>query len=200
VRGYRVEPGEIEGELLRHPAVKEAVVVERRDEGDETYLCAYYVSAEALEVSVLREFLSKSLPAYMIPSYFVPLSEFPLHVSGKVARQLLPEPEPVVGGYYVAPSSEIERRLVEIWSGVLSVGPQTLGVTANFFELGGHSLKATVVVSRIHKELHVKVPLIEIFKTPTIRGLSRYIISACEDKYAAIEPVEKREYYRLLSA
>ena len=74
----------------------------------------------------------------------------------------------------------------------------TIGIDDNFFQLGGHSLKATVMVSKIHKAFHVHVPLAEIFKTPTIRGLANYIKTAIKDKYVSIEPVEKKEYYSLV--
>ena len=87
-----------------------------------------------------------------------------------------------------------EEKLAEIWSEVLSVKKTQISIDANFFESGGHSLKATVMASRIHKALDVPVPLAEIFKTPTIRGLAKYIRAAARDKYIAIQPVEERDY------
>ena len=176
VRGFRVEPGEIESELLRHPGVKEAVVIDRRDERDETYLCAYYVSVEELEVSVLREFLSPSLPAYMIPSYFVGMDRIPLTATGKVDRRALPGPEIEIKGY-IAPGDETEEKLQQVWSQVLRVEREKLSVTANFFELGGHSMKATILFSKIQKEFNVNISLVKIFEAPNIRQLSGYIKS-----------------------
>ena len=99
-------------------------------------------------------------------------------------------------GVYVAPRDEIENKLVEIWHDVLSKPHHAIGIDDNFFQLGGHSLKATILVSKIHKELNVKIPLVEIFKTPTIRELAEYIKGMTQEMHVSIEPVEKK---RILS-
>jgi amino acid adenylation domain-containing protein len=205
IRGYRVELGEIENQLLKHEAVKEAVVLAREEEGGDKYLCAYIVGEFAFKganvPSELKRYLSQSLPDYMIPTYVMELPELPLTASGKIDRQVLPAPVGQRHGVYAGPRDSIEMRLVRIWGDVLPSRPGvTIGIDDNFFELGGHSLKATVMVSRIHKVLNVKLTLAQVFKTPTIRGLSGYIKRAARDKYAAIEPVEKQEYYVLSSA
>jgi len=183
IRGYRIETGEIEDRLLKHEQIKEAVVVvketfrevhERKDNEDK-YLVAYIVGIGELLVSELREFLAGELPGYMIPSYFVLLDKIPLTPNGKIHRRALPEPEKRPEEEYIAPENELEERLVEIWSELLGIEKESISMNANFFGLGGHSLKATVMVSRIHKELDVDIPLAEIFKTPTIRGLASLI-------------------------
>jgi tyrocidine synthetase-3 len=213
IRGYRVELGEIENQLLRHDAVNEAVVL-TREEGDDKYLCAYIVGEFAFKganvSSELKRYLSQSLPDYMIPTYVTELPELPLTASGKIDRQVLPAPVGQRHGVYAEPRDSIEMRLVRIWEEVLfgrdSWQPQpsrqqvSIGIDDNFFELGGHSLKATIMTAKIHKELNVIVPLGELFKKPTIRRLSGYIKGAAEDRYAAIAPVEKKEYYVLSSA
>ncbi|HLP60962.1 MAG TPA: amino acid adenylation domain-containing protein, partial [Candidatus Deferrimicrobium sp.] len=102
------------------------------------------------------------------------------------------------GTGYVAPRDEVETKLVEIWSEVLQI-PET-GIDDHFFRLGGHSLKATALVAKIHKELDVKVPLAEIFKSPTVRGLAGYIKHAAAERYMRIWAVEKKEYYVLSPA
>jgi len=93
---------------------------------------------------------------------------------------------------------------VEIWSEVLfgdrQINRSLIGIDDNFFALGGHSLKAAIMVSKIHRELKVKIPLAEVFKTPTPRALAQYIINTAEDRYTSIEPLEKKEYYALSSA
>ncbi|HLP45176.1 MAG TPA: amino acid adenylation domain-containing protein [Candidatus Kapabacteria bacterium] len=207
IRGFRIELGEIENRLLKHKHIKEAVVLVNENEGKDKNLIAYIVSSSELLETKLREYLREELPDYMLPSHFVPLEKIPLTPNGKLDRKALPKPELKAGDSYIAPRNEIEKKLVEIWSDVLSRDElhamqvkTSIGIDDNFFHLGGHSLKATVLVSKIHKEFQVNVPLSEIFKTPTIRGEANYIKSAMKDKYISIEPVEKKEYYSLSSA
>ncbi|MCP5052958.1 MAG: amino acid adenylation domain-containing protein, partial [bacterium] len=207
VRGYRIELGEIENWLLNHPKVLEAVVVTREDKSGDKYICAYIVPVYGditpggeFVVSDLRDYLRENVPDYMVPSYFVEIDNVPLTPNGKTDRKALPAPELKAGAHYVAPGSAVENQLARLWSGVLEIDASIIGIDNNFFELGGHSLKATILVSRIHKALNVKVPLTEVFRTPTIRGLAQYILDAAGERYAAIEPVEKREYYGLSSA
>ncbi|MCK4261178.1 MAG: amino acid adenylation domain-containing protein, partial [Halanaerobiales bacterium] len=189
IRGYRIEIGEIESQILRHEAIKETVVMAKEDSNSK-YLCAYVVGESEFTISDLREYMSKDLPEYMIPTYFVKLDKMPLTQNGKIDRNALPEPEGniEVGVEYVAPTNEVEEKLVEIWSEVLKI--EKVGVMDNFFELGGHSLKATILAGRIQKELDVEVSLKQIFKSPTIKGVSKYIKSAAKVQYEAIEKVD----------
>jgi amino acid adenylation domain-containing protein len=209
LRGFRIELGEIENRLSGHREIKEAAVIAKQDKQGQKYLCAYIVRAGSMEemppagslpVPILKEYLSRRLPDYMIPSYFVELEKIPLTPNGKVDRKALPDPEFAAGEDYMAPRNGIEKKLAKIWSGILNVDKDVIGTRSNFFELGGHSLKAAILISVIHKELDIKVPLVEIFKTPTITGLSEYIGRSGKDRFAAVEPVEEREYYRLSSA
>jgi amino acid adenylation domain-containing protein len=199
--------GEIESQLLRHPGINQALVLAREDGRGDKYLCAYIVSnsadrfdKSALISSELRKHLVQSLPDYMIPSYFVNIEQIPLTSSGKIDRKALPKPEPEVGQDYIAPRDVVEGRLVELWSGVLGIEKHLIGIDFNFFELGGHSLKATILIAGIHKELDVKLPLAEVFKTPTVSGLAKYIREAEKKRYVSIVPLEKKEYYALSSA
>jgi amino acid adenylation domain-containing protein len=205
IRGYRIEPGEIENHLMRIGCTKEAVVIDRENRDGEKYLCAYVVPTgekeDGPDAVELRKMLSRQLPDYMVPAYFVLLEEIPLTPNGKVDRRVLPGPETTGGGAaYVAPRDPVEEKFVEIWSEVLEVDKEKVGIDADFFELGGHSLNAMSLVYRIHKELNVKLPLAEVFETATIRGLSRYIRDMDQDRYTSIDPVELKEYYPLSSA
>jgi amino acid adenylation domain-containing protein len=200
IRGFRIECREIENQLLTHKKIKEAVVLIKTNESGDKYLCAYIVSKENLPGTQIKKYLSTQLPGYMIPSYIIQIEKIPLTTNGKIDHKALPGPEMITGTDYVAPGNAVEKALVQLWSEVLLTENASIGINDNFFELGGHSLKATVLVSKIHKALDIKLPLAEIFRTPTIRQLSQYIKEAREDKYAAIEPVEKREYYALSSA
>jgi amino acid adenylation domain-containing protein len=203
IRGFRIEPGEIENCLLKHENIKEALVVVREDKNREKYLCAYVVAGEVCEeISApgLREFLSNRLPGYMIPAYFTQVEAIPLTANGKVDRRALPEPGIGKTGPYAAPANEVERKVVEVWSDILGIEKEAISAEANFFELGGHSLKATEVCTHLHKLLGVKIPLKEIFQNPTVRELAVVITGVEKEKWTAIGPVEKKDYYPLSSA
>jgi amino acid adenylation domain-containing protein len=201
IRGYRIELGEIESWLLKHQSVREAVVLVKGEENGDKYICAYLVPGEAFSFDEIKQYLLKNLPDYMIPSYFVSLDKIPLSPNGKVDRKVLPEPGSQMGtDLYTAPRNMIEILLVQIWSEALGIENKKISIDANFFAIGGHSLKATVMAAKVHKELKVDLPLAEIFKTPTIRGLAECIAGLSEYEYVSIEPAEKREYYPLSSA
>lgn len=211
IRGFRIELGEIENRLLKHEIVKEAVVTAVAGDGENKFPCAYLVLAESEAVKgvtarvekILRPFLAEFIPEYMIPTYFMVLERLPLTPSGKVDRKALPAPG-ITGNsdLYIAPRNGLEHRLAVLWSEILQVLAEAIGIDDDFFRLGGHSLRAAVLVGKIHKALGVKIPLAVLFQSPTIRGLHDYILRTGKDeynKYTGIEPVEKREYYGLSS-
>ncbi|MGE5340425.1 MAG: amino acid adenylation domain-containing protein [Candidatus Omnitrophota bacterium] len=200
IRGFRIELGEIENQLRKCPGIKEALVGAREDKNGDKYLCAYTVSEYEYDKAAIREFLCKTLPDYMIPSYFVQLDRIPLTMNGKIDRKALPEPVVNSGDGFIGPRDELEKKLVFIWHDVLNQPPGTIGIDNNFFSMGGHSLKATAVVSKIQKELNVLVPLTEIFKRSTVRRLAEYIRGTSGERFEGIEPVEDKEYYELSSA
>ncbi|HYG62485.1 MAG TPA: amino acid adenylation domain-containing protein, partial [Thermoanaerobaculia bacterium] len=175
VRGYRVEPGEIEAELGRIPGVREAVVVGRDDSQGSKRLVAYVVldSADAGEAE-LRELLRERLPSYMVPAVFVALGELPLNPNGKVDRRALPEPPSQAGTALerrsVPPRDELESRLARIWEEVLGTAP--IGVTDGFFDLGGHSLLAVRLTAWIARELGQTLPLAALFQAPTVEQMA----------------------------
>lgn len=200
IRGFRVELEEIESRLSKHGCVKEAVVIDRTDSGGNKYICAYIVYKDEISVSDLRNYLMKDMPEYMIPSYFVRLDKLPLTVNGKIDKKGLPEPEMDVlfRSEYTAPGNSTEEKLVQIWKHVLGIN--LVGIDDNFFELGGHSLKATQLVSHIHRELNVEVPLREIFNRQTVRELAAFIHTVRPLIYSSIKPTAKKEYYPVSAA
>ena len=203
IRGFRIEPTEIEAQLTAIHFIKDAVVIDRVNEEGEKYLCAYAVADEspvAVPVSELRESLARNLPDYMIPSYFVMLKKIPLTPNGKVDRKALPPPEIHASENIVVPRNELEEKFVEIWSDVLGVEQHLIGIDANFFELGGHSLKATILMSNLHKALGLEIPLVEIFRTPTIRELTKNVDLKNSSGFSKIQSVEEKQYYSLSSA
>jgi amino acid adenylation domain-containing protein len=177
VRGFRIEPGEIEAELRGHHAVREAVVVAWDDAAGERRLVGYVTEQPGQRVSAaeVRGRLKERLPRYMVPAAVVVLETIPLTPSGKVDRRALPAPEWGGGeeGAYVAPRTPTEELLAGIWAEVL--GRERVGVEDNFFEQGGHSLLATRVVSRVRAALGVELPVRVVFEAPTVEGLARFL-------------------------
>jgi amino acid adenylation domain-containing protein len=210
IRGFRIELGEIETILLKHKKIKDAVVISKVDKKGDQYLCAYITAKRkaqgagreekslTVESEEFRAFLAKELPPYMTPGYFIQLEEIPLTPNGKIDRNALPTVDPTPTAVYTAPRDAVEEKLVRIWAEVL--GKNDIGIDDNFFQLGGHSLKATILFSKIHKKLGIKIPLDKIFEMVTIRELARYINNLDEDKYQSIEPVEEKKYYPLSPA
>ena len=172
VRGFRVEPGEIEAALREHPSVRDAVVVARGDASGGARLVAYVVPVDGTAVAEdeLRERLGERLPAHMVPSVFVALDAIPTLPNGKVDRRALPEPAWTDRQQYVAPRNPVEETLAAIWAEVLRV--DRIGIDDNFFQAGGHSLLATRMVARVREALGVELPLRAIFEAPTIRALA----------------------------
>jgi acyl carrier protein len=200
IRGFRIELGEIENRLLKLDEIKSSAVIAKEDKNGDKYLCAYIVSGKKCKPSEIKESLARELPDYMIPLYFTRLEKMPLTPSGKIHRKALPEPEIEAADRYIAPSTPVEKKLAQLWALVLGIKEDKISIDTSFFQLGGHSLKAAILVSKIHKVFHVKVPMAQIFKTPFIKELSRYIShQAPEDRYTSIKPVEEREYYALSS-
>ncbi|MCP4149361.1 MAG: hypothetical protein GY757_16560, partial [bacterium] len=174
------------------------------------YLCAYVVPAkgtapEAADMEAeLREHLLQTLPEYMEPQFFVKMEQLPLLPNRKIDRKALPKPELQTGEKYAPPTNKTEETLVEIWTEILELEPQAeapgISIDADFFRMGGHSLKATMLISKIHKEFNVKIPLTTVFQTPTIKGIAKKIKDATPKNDTAITPVEKKEYYTLSPA
>jgi amino acid adenylation domain-containing protein len=204
IRGIRVEIHEIQNRLLSHEEVKEAVVVDREDSTGDKYLCAYIVPLSNRVMGEIKGFLSRSLPDYMIPAYFLELESLPLTPNGKLDRKRLPQPLFAQGENHYPPRTRTERKLAEIWSGILArdplPAPFSPGIDDNFFELGGHSLKAIILAAKIHKEFNVKLPLAKIFAFPTIRELAERIETSAQYKYITVAAAEKKEYYPLSPA
>jgi amino acid adenylation domain-containing protein len=195
VRGFRVEPGEIEARLAAHPAVREAAVVARADVPGDTRLVAYYVAAEgAVEAEALRAHVAGALPEYMVPAAWVRLDALPVSPNGKLDRRALPNlgDDAFARREYEAPEGEVEEALAEIWSKVLRV--ERVGRWDHFFELGGHSLLAVQVVSHVRQALGVELALGAVFEHPVFASLAEHILDL---QLAAFDP---QELERLVSS
>ncbi|WP_328838904.1 non-ribosomal peptide synthetase [Streptomyces europaeiscabiei] len=172
VRGFRVEPGEVEAALTAHPAVGRAAVV-ARPHGNDKRLVAYVVAAPGTEPDTedLSAHVARRLPEFMVPAAFVHLDRLPLAPNGKLDHRALPEPE-FTGEAYRAPRTGREEALAALFADVL--GLEKVGIDDDFFALGGHSLLAARLVSRVRRELELALPMRAVFQAPTVAGLAAY--------------------------
>ena len=180
VRGFRVELGEVESQLLQVPGVREAVVVAR--DTPQGMQLAGYVSGhpgQKLDGSTLRQALKTILPDYMVPSAITVLDRLPLNANGKIDRRALPEPVFDTGDAYEAPEGELETQLASIWAEVLGV--ERVGRHDNFFELGGHSLLALRVVNQMKSTLSLPVTLEMLFLAHDLADLAARLPVAQRD-------------------
>ncbi|OBP13499.1 hypothetical protein A5320_18300 [Rheinheimera sp. SA_1] len=163
LRGIRIEPAEVEAQLLQHPAVTDAVVQLRNSPAGEPQLVAWVVSQQQDKVQLCDELklaARAALPDYMVPTAFAVLTALPLNTSGKVDRVALPVDQ-FLSRLYVAPQGQSETALAALWADLLGVA--TVGRQDNFFELGGHSLLLTQLMTRIREQFVVKVGLAQLF-------------------------------------
>lgn len=190
IRGHRIELGEVEGFLRRHPLVKNGVVIDREDSQKRKYLCAYYESEAPIPESVLRDYLLRNLPEPMIPSFFVRLEKVPLTPNGKVDRNLLPELRPrglddLAAGHTASYAGAFEAKLAAVVAEVL--GLEGINPGDNFYHLGGDSIKAIQIAAKLKNQgLQIKVK--DILSNPVIRNMSAYLKSGTGA--AAFEPCE----------
>ncbi|MDA3136904.1 AMP-binding protein [Pseudomonas syringae] len=174
IRGLRIEIGEIEAALAKHPAVHEAVVTAREDVPGDKRLVAYYTqSAEhtAVDIETLRSHLQQQLPEYMVPAIYVLLEAMPLTPNGKLDRKALPAPDAqaLISRGYEAPQGEVETLLASIWADVLKV--EQVGRHDHFFELGGHSLLAVKLIERM-RQVGLSADVHVLFGQPTVAALA----------------------------
>ena len=194
IRGVRVEPQEVEAALRRHPAVREAVVLARRDQPGEIRLVAYVVPrGRGVEAEQLRPFLESRLPKPMVPTAFVPLDELPSLPNGKLDRKALPAPERLAQAPVEAPTTKTEKLLAAVWAGTL--GLDKVGIDDNFFDLGGHSLLLVTVRQRLRQAAGFEVSLVELFQYPTVRALAEHLARSGKVTATAL-PTRSRERLR----
>ncbi|RMG97448.1 MAG: non-ribosomal peptide synthetase [Chloroflexi bacterium] len=179
IRGFRVEPGEIETALRSHPMVRDAAVQVYEHMSNDVRLVGYVVCRQPVSVEGLRGWLYERLPYYMIPAQFVFLDALPLTPNGKVDRRALPLPDqkrPSLAQTFIPPRTPVEKVLASMWADILGV--QQVGIYDDFFELGGHSLMAAQLITRIRQALRISLPIRAFFETPTIAELAEKILKS----------------------
>ncbi len=182
IRGYRVEPAEVETALRSHAQVREAVTVTQASSSGELRLVAYCtLDGAPLGEEQLRAHLAEWLPEFMLPGAIVVVAELPRTPSGKIDKLALPDPDvaSAQSAEYVAPRTPLEEAVAAIWAQVLGV--EQIGVEDDFFALGGHSLLATQVVAQVRSDFAVDLPLHSLFTCPTIATLSAEIVRMMGD-------------------
>ncbi|UZW62938.1 non-ribosomal peptide synthetase [Lysobacter enzymogenes] len=186
IRGFRVEPGEIEARLAAHPGVAEVAVIAREDRPGETRLVAYVVAADptrphAQLAAELRAAAAAALPDYLRPSAFVALPRLPLTPNGKLDRDALPAPDgsDLARRSDAPPRPGAESELAAIWRDLLGLpDPQTIGHDDHFFELGGHSLLAARLAARLGRRAGAAVPVREVFARPLLSEMAALLAPA----------------------
>ncbi|MGH3692819.1 MAG: amino acid adenylation domain-containing protein [Pseudonocardiaceae bacterium] len=171
VRGFRVEPGEIEAVLLTCPDVAQAAVVMREDARGEQMMVGYVVAADGRPVDAeqLRRHVAASVPGYLVPARIVGLERFPLTPHGKLDHDALPAPQFISSAHRAARTPR-EEVLCGLFAEILGMG--TVGIDDDFFDLGGHSMLAAALISRVHATLGIEMGLGRLFETPTVAGLA----------------------------
>lgn len=195
IRGFRIELGEVEKQLLDHTAIKEALVIVKGEQ--EKYLQAFFVSNTDLSRSELKNHLSQSLPAYMLPEQYQRLDRFPISSNGKIDRKALEKMELIRERNFLAPRTETEKKLVEVWAQVLNLKYSEISIDQSFFELGGHSLRAAVMANKMAKLSDVSLPLKEVFARQNISSIAEYIDQAEKTPFKAISKAPRQAFYPL---
>ncbi len=175
VRGFRIEPGEIQTAMQTHPVIEKSFVSARKNNVGTDELIAYYTSVEKIDSKVLRDYLSDIIPYYMIPSYFVQVDDFPITSNGKIDIKNLPVPEDLTdadGRQYSAPQSATEQVLEKVWAAVLGV--KQVSRNDNFFNLGGDSIKAILIQTKLYQE-GIAFDIKTLFKYPSIAVLATHL-------------------------
>ncbi|MEL7148147.1 MAG: amino acid adenylation domain-containing protein, partial [Bacteroidota bacterium] len=176
IRGYRIELGEIENTIKSFEGIREAITVVS-EKNNSKLLAAYFTADQEIDTASLKAYLSKHLPAYMLPTYFLAIDHIPLTVNGKVDRAALKAPEHALDTEVETASSLLEGVLVGIWADVLNIDKEVIGISSNFFELGGHSLLAMKLINQMSRNFEVSINLPDFFQDPTIKGVAHVIES-----------------------
>jgi amino acid adenylation domain-containing protein len=167
LRGQRVELGEIEHAMVQHPGVRQSAVVLH----EHATLAAYFVGEAGIDE--VREFLAERLPAYMVPTAWVVLTELPISPNGKLDTARLPDPAPAARPAYRPPTTGTERWLASVWQDLLVA--DRVGATDNFFDLGGNSLHTTRLTARIRDHFDIQLHPQHLFNSPTLEHLARLL-------------------------
>ena len=191
IRGYRIELEEIENVLLSYAGIKQSVVLSKErtstDESIDKYLVGYYVADNELNNEDILKSLSKRLPEYMVPSVLVHLDNLPLNINGKLDRKALPSPEFKNDDNYVAARSDLEREICNIWTEILGIEKERIGIHADFFKIGGNSILAIRLITKLNNYYKSHLKVSDIFVYKDIESISYRIIQTRFDYQAIVK-------------
>ncbi|TDC25555.1 amino acid adenylation domain-containing protein [Streptomyces sp. 8K308] len=193
VDGHRVEPGEIEAALERHPEVRQALALAASEPRGRSRIAAYVVregGRPGPSGAELREFLRETLPSYLLPHWIVPVDRIPLNANGKVDRSSLPRPDQTDRSRPdtdAAPAGDTQLLVAELWAEILGVSADQVGRRENFFSMGGRSLDIVRLISRMRVLMRIEVPPVKVFRDPTVESVSR----ALADEVGTANVVER---------
>ncbi|MCK5057807.1 MAG: amino acid adenylation domain-containing protein, partial [Candidatus Aminicenantes bacterium] len=206
IRGVRVELEEIENVLEKHPRVNEAVALKEEISSFNEQLCLFITTDrqvgenEDADIAILKEYIKQELPAYMAPTRVEQVNEIPRNPNGKIDYKSLHSLLEAGLRDVVPPGNSMERRMRNIWSELLGIEEDNIGIRNSFLELGGNSLNAMTLSARVHREFHVRLSLAELFEHVTIEEQADRIRAASTEIYQSIKNAEEKEYYPLSSA
>jgi len=170
IRGYRIELGEIEDNIAKYKGVTKNIVVVKGENNSKSLVC-YYLGDQQVNKDDIKYFLQSKLPDFMIPHHFVWLEKYPLLPSGKLDRQALPEPAYFDEDNHIAPRNDTEKEACKIWSDVLGIASEKIGINDDFFRLGGDSISAIKLVTKLNKQYQANVTIADIFKKKSIKAI-----------------------------
>ena len=174
LRGLRIELGEIENQILSFPNIENSAVCIKNDSSDRQFLCAYFTSKERISISELKNYLSKFLPNYMVPSFLIQLEDFKYTPNGKVDKNSLPKLDISINTNMILPETKTERDLSKIWKDLLGISP--ISINENFFNIGGDSILALKMQIELLNN-NINISYADIFKYNTIKELALRIDS-----------------------
>ena len=201
IRGFRIELGEIEEKITKYSNIDTCIVTKKIDEYNREILCAYYIKNGPLDISNLRTLLSKHLPPYMIPQYFIEIDKVPININGKTDFKALPLPTALQDTKkIIKPRNEIDSKLLDIYKKYLHI--ENASITDSFYDLGGDSLTAIIICENINQKLNVNIKIKDILENVSIMNLSDFIanLKKSNNNTEVLEHIEKRNFYHLSSA
>ncbi|WP_455714511.1 amino acid adenylation domain-containing protein, partial [Anaerosporobacter sp.] len=193
VRGFRIELEDIATVIRKSDKVTDAAVIIRETKSGDKEICAYIVSEDEIDRKELQEEIAKELPSYMLPAYMMQIDQLPVTQNGKLDKKALPDITGARMENYVAPVTDSEKALCEIYEEILEI--DKVGSNDSFFDLGGHSLKATYLKNMIGERLGKTIELKDIFKCPIIRQLAEILDGLDSDEERDIQRIEEQDWY-----